>query len=436
MKLLCHIRTCWESAAALNASAAALIATLLLLAAGCKKDNPQIITPEPQKVVFGVQSLYIETDGAQPITSKTDYIGCTFKVREDGDFKNPIHSGRGRIRGRGNATWWWYTDKRPYKLKLDVPYQMSGMPANKDWALLALHSDHSLMRESYASCLAAKIGLPYQIRQKYIRVVLNGAEQGIYIISETIENAKNRIDVKKDGFIIEKDNHTELETLIFTSVKNHNFTFKYPDDDEMVQGDDNYNYIADYINEWETALYSDYFADPARGYRKYIEPVSFAKWYLLQELCNNYEPNPYYVMNSRGSLLEAGPTWDAEWSFGQSFQDEGGWCYPPVQPSATTPIWNGRTYFRLLLKDPYFVDLVRKEWAALKPQLPAVQEEMNKLFTDLKPAAKYNFKHHRVLGTYPELGLIKFNTWEEEVAYVSDYLNAHADWLDKYLSEL
>jgi len=408
--------------------------------AGCKKEDSPV-TPEPEPtptptVNYGVPTLCIDTDGGAEITSKTEYIGCSIKYYNDEDLKNPIHNGRGRIRGRGNATWWWYTDKRPYRLKLDEQYDMCGMPANKDWALLALHSDHSLIRESYSTCIASKLELPYQIRQKYIRIVLNGTPKGIYIICETIENAKNRVDVKKDGFIVEKDNHTELETLVFTSVKGHNFTFKYPSDKEMVMGDDNYNYITKYINAWETALYGDDFADPEKGYRKYIEPVSFAKWYVLQELCNNYEPNPYYVMQSRGSLLEAGPTWDAEWSLGLSFQDSNGWCYPPTQPSATTPIWNARTYYRIFLKDPYFVGLVKQEWANLKPLLPEVQEEMAKLYEELKPAAKHNFRVHNVLGTYPELGLVKFYTWAEEVNYVQEYFKAHIEWMDKYISEL
>lgn len=422
-----------------------IVAILVIAAVSCGKIEPidtpvtpPVSPPEtPAKVEFGVPTLFIDTEGGAAIESKTETVACKVELTPDADYRNPIVKTTGRIRGRGNATWYWYTDKRPYKLKLDESFGMCGMPANRDWTLLALHGDNSLMREAYETCLASKIDLPYQIRQEYVRVVLNGFSQGLYIICESVENAKHRIDVDKDGFIIEKDNHAELETVLFVSDIGHTFTFKYPDNGDIDNNDDNWKFIKDYVNKFEAAIYGKDFDDTEKGYRKYIEPKSFAKWYLLQEICNNYEPNPFYVMKNRGSLLEAGPTWDGEWSFGESFQDEKGWSQPPTQPSATTSIWSGRTYYRQLLQDDYFKYLVRKEWERLKPKIPEVHEEMAALAEKIKPAAYHNFKVYPThLGNYPVEGLIKFDTWEEEVAYVDEYLDLHSEWFDKWIYEL
>ena len=408
----------------------------ILLATSCKKEETfEPIGRKSPFTSYGMPTLWIDTEDGVAISSKFETVPCTIKLTEDGDDEDVILTQSARIRGRGNATWWWDYPKRPYKIKLDKAQSLCGMPSNRDWALLALYSDHTLMRESFMTCIASKLDMPYQIRQEYVRVVLNGQENGVYVLSETVENAKNRIDVKSDGFIIEKDNHAENESVVFYSGNGHCFTFKYPDNGDIDNGDLNYTYIKDFIDSFENALYGSDFKDPDKGYRKYIEPRSFAKWYLLQEISDNWEPNPFYVLQTRGALLEAGPTWDAEWSFGLSRQDQNGWMTPPAQPDPESGHWHQTTYLRNLFEDPYFVDIVREEWSKLKPKLQQVHEEMATLAESLDAAQKYNFKLYPILGTVPELGLVCFGNWKDEVAYADDYLTKHAAWFDSWIAE-
>ena len=71
-------------------------------------------------------SVYIETENRRSITSKEQYINCTF-IYVDGDslgrYENTL------IRGRGNSTWTtWGFAKKPYNITI---YEDAGFQDSK-----------------------------------------------------------------------------------------------------------------------------------------------------------------------------------------------------------------------------------------------------------------------------------------------------------------
>ena len=49
--------------------------------------------------------------------------------------------------------------------------------------------------------------------------------------------------------------------------------------------------VEGFFQAFETALQSDYFADPYRGYAAYIDIKSFVDNYIIQELTKNFDGN-------------------------------------------------------------------------------------------------------------------------------------------------
>lgn len=192
------------------------------------------------------------------------------------------------------------------------------------------------------------------------------------------------------------------------------------------------------MNDFETALYGNDFKNPTTGYRKYIDVETFAKWFLVQELIANLEPNMYYVLPSRNSKLQIAPVWDAEWSLGLAYRENeyAGWAGLPTQPDRYQAIWSKWKYFGRLFEDPYFVNAVRKEWEGLKPKLPAFQEKMACVVEGISTDQGRNFDKWGTLGWHVSVGLVRFDTWEEEVRYVKEFFNDRVGWLEGYLSEL
>jgi hypothetical protein len=263
----------------------------------------------------------------------------------------------------------------------------------------------------------------------------------MYVLTDQVEKKGGRVDIEDDGFLFENDNYFWEEPVNFmTDHRQYWYTFKYPDpeDGEIAAGDENYNFIKGFMNDFEAALYGDAFKDPANGYRKYIDVQTFAKWFLVQELIANLEPNMYYVLPSRNSKLQIGPVWNAEWSLGLAYREDeyAGWAAFPTEPDPDQAVWSRWKYFGRLFEDPYFVDAVRKEWAALKSQIPAFKEKMTALTEGISEGQVMNFQKWNIFGWHVSVGLVRFDTWEEEVKYVGDFFDHRVQWLDAYLATL
>ena len=416
-------------------------AAALMLAASCGEDTIDPVPQPPVKEEFKMSEapehvpvMEIMTDRQADIVSKEEYLRARITIKENNTVTLQTF---GNARGRGNYTWDGYP-KKPYKIKLDEKHPVCGMPANKDWVLLSDYCDKSLLRTAYMCDISEALQVDYPVRYRHVHLYLNGEYKGVYLLTDQIEKKKHRVDIADDGFLFENDNYAWAEPLRFvTAKKGYQFSFKYPDpeDGEIVEGDDNYYYILRYMNSFEEALYGDNFKDPATGYRKYIDVESFAKWYIVAELTANHDPNMYYVMPHRGAKLKKGPLWDSEWSLGTSYR--GGptdaWAVPPRKPDPHQVIWGNWKYFGRLFQDPYFKEVVKKEWEEFKPRIPMVKEKLEDVAACINEAQAMNFARWPVIGTYLGASLICLGSWEEEVQYNSDFLDERVRWMDDFL---
>jgi hypothetical protein len=384
----------------------------------------------------GLPIVSVNTKDNAPILSKDDYVEGDVRIL--GDMATPIFSGTMRIKGRGNATWGY--EKRPYRIKLDEKSEMLGMPADKDWVLLAEYTDKSLLRHTYGFELSKLAGLPWTPRYRHVEFFRNGAYQGTYYFGEHVKVAKDRVDAKKDGFLIEWVGDWNLDPLYFrTTDRGFYYVFKHPDpDDEISQGDASYNYILNLMNEFEAALYSADFTNPETGYQKYIDVNSFVSWFLVQETLGNPDPNFYLVLESRSDKLKIYPAWDFEWSLGLaawSFNSDV-WAKPPATAQVTQLYWKNRdVYYGQLFKDPYFVGLVKEQWPYMKSAwLSALEKKVDEEKELIRYAQKENFERWSLLGQYISHGLVKFATWEEETVYAKEFLRKRVAWLDAQIA--
>jgi hypothetical protein len=275
-----------------------------------------------------------------------------------------------------------------------------------------------MLRTSYGFELAQLAGLPWTPRRQHVELFMNGAYQGTYLMCEQVEAATNRANVQEDGFLFERDNYWNMEPLHFTTIKGHHYTFKYPDTEDIAQGDPNYLFIRDWMNAFETDLYSAHFTDPATGYRRHIDVESFARWYLVQETLGNIDTNPYFALESRSGKLKVYPVWDFEWSLGLAAAGANGWAQPPTISPVEQFYWRNNVYYDRLFQDPYFANLVKERWTQMKTEwLPALETKIKELKDELRYAQKENFTRWPILGRYISVGLVKFSTWEEETDY-------------------
>lgn len=171
-----------------------------------KEDKtPEALPAKSYSTKYCVAKVSIDVDGNMAVTSKekADYRACTIRIESDTAVWN--YEGRGRIRGRGNSTWAWYP-KKPYRLKLDEAAEILGLAEDKDWVLLANYRDPTHLMNTFVFEMGQGLGMPYTNHTRYVELTLNGDYQGLYQLTEQVEQGKNRVEIDKhEGLLLALD---------------------------------------------------------------------------------------------------------------------------------------------------------------------------------------------------------------------------------------
>ena len=385
----------------------------------------------------GLPRVEINTEDGSPIKSKQEYVNA--KVYIGNSPINGILDSSCRIKGRGHYTWSGYP-KKPYHLKLNEKESVLGFPSNKDWILLAEYTDRSLLRTAYMFGLSEAVQKDWTPKYQHVELYVNNEYQGVYILTEQVERAKDRINIEDSGFIIEDDNHWSEEPLCFqTELLKSYYTFKYPKPvDKINSGDSKYEFMSNFMNNLESELVK-ISTEKETHYYDYLDLESFAKWYIIMELTGNYEPNLYYILAYPNSLLKATPVWDAEWSLGLAVIDnriERTWKLPPYLPQVESFVWKNEKMFSYLLQDRIFKNKLKELWSKYKSNIANVRWKIKSQAETLSYAQKDNFVKWPVLGQFYSAILVSFDNWEDETKYCISFFDKRFAWFDNYISKL
>ncbi|MDR3167959.1 MAG: CotH kinase family protein [Treponema sp.] len=373
----------------------------------------------------GLPVVYIETENKGEVNSKNVYVKATMTIKKKGNIE---YEAGMKIRGRGNATWDY--PKKPYKIKLDDKAGLLGMDSDKDWVLLANYCDKSLMRTGIALKAGELLEFPWTPKARFVELVMNGEYLGNYQLAEGVKQGKNRVDIPKTGFLIEKDSYYREEPVWFETSRGYGYSFKNPDPEKDLNAEQK-KYIQDYLNEFESALDSDFFDDPGKGYQKYINLESFVRWYLFQQVIANLDPNIYlYKADSgSGSKLLMGPPWDFEWSLGI------GWYYGERPRPANYYVMDHDTfYYNKILQDKAFVAKLQEMWKQYKVRLrQELLAYMDVTKTEIMRSQELNFRRWDILKTMVSVGGIPLGSFDAETACDRQFFINHIDWLEQEL---
>ena len=92
-------------------------------------------------------------------------------------------------------------------------------------------------------------------------------------------------------------------------------------DPDVEPGSLQYEWIRNYVNEAENALYGADFADPETGYAKYLNVDTYVDWYVISEITKANDASLYtscYMNIAPGGKLNMGPIWDFDICMGNT----------------------------------------------------------------------------------------------------------------------
>jgi CotH kinase protein len=384
--------------------------------------------------------LDITTDNAAPIVSTTDYVSGSMSIAPLASSTDPVFSGTMEIKGHGNTTW--ALPKKPYKVKLDSKASLLGMPAGKDWVLLANYDDKSLLRDQVAFEVSRRVDLAWTPNSQFVELYLNGQYQGNYQLTEEIKIDKHRVNIPEmddtdisgksltGGYLLEVDTRGDPDDILFKTSRGVLFDLHDPDPDAPQQ----LTYIQNYMQQAEDALYSADFTDSATGYPKYLDQDSFIDWYLVNELFKNNDAvfwSSCWLYKDRSGKIFMGPAWDFDIGAGNinynGNDDPTGW-WLRSNPLPFTQ-WTKR-----LFDDPAFAAAVAARWKQLKTaQLDTLPVYIDENAAALSQSQENNFRRWPILGQYVFPNAEVAGSYQGEVSYLKSWLAQRIAWMDSQL---
>lgn len=263
-----------------------------------------------------------------------------------------------KIRGHGNDSW--EADKKSYNLTFHRSEDLLGMGAGENYVLLAAYRDNSLLAYKLTYDLSNEVEMDYPPNANFIHLYIDGEYLGMYLLIGKIEIGENRFALKDMYFETQRINHSHMENYELKEWHSENtFAQRFWSDLDRIPEDvtggyileidnldydvlksrfvtdrnmtvvlrsapyaskEQVDYIADFWQDFEDALYSDDgYNEKGKYYTEYIDLESFADQWLMYELNEDYSvvSSIYFYKDSDltgDGLLHASWLWDLEHS--------------------------------------------------------------------------------------------------------------------------
>ena len=339
-------------------------------------------TKVPGRVV-----MYLRQDGVDNI------------VYDSGDYVKDVSGMTIKIRGNTSA----FASKKPYKLKLQKKRDLllrgnDSIYKDKEWLLL---KDDYLLYTT-AQKVAEQVGIMWNPANRFVNLIINGSYRGIYLLCESVKrNPDCRLNVDKNsGYIFECDPYWWNEpTYVYSSLNPiFNYTFKYPDGDEITP--EQLAYMQQTVSTYEASV-------PNGNYDEYIDVTSFAAWCLIHDIeCtkDGGGANRFYLKYD--STAESKIVMPLVWDFDMSERSLTGWSNCHVD--LFMPLFNN--------SNRAFVNEYLRLWCKVRETL--VDDVTNKL---IEFRNSYDGYGVRVSFTIDNL------VWNNNLGF-DRYITSHCNW--------
>ena len=340
----------------------------------------------------------------------------------------------------------------------ELDTSLFGMPNESDWVLYAPYTDKSLMHNFLAYTLSNEMG-QWAAHGRYVEVKIDGDYKGIYVFMEKIKRSKGRLNLSQlevqdtlgdnltGGYIFSIDkepNGWYSSHSVPNSIDGgtRQYSYVYPKIDNIVPKQQ--AYIKSVVDNFEDVTASEYFQDPVRGLKKYIDYASFVDYFILNEVSRNvdgYRLSAYFHKDkdSKNSKIFAGPAWDYDIAFHNADYCNGsltsGWALDfnydcQSYASGAIPFF----WYKLAREDSFFQSMLYCHWNKYRGTLLSNQHLdhlVDSIAALTAEARTRHFVRWPILGVYvwPNPQPIPAD-YAGEINQLKQWLHARMDWLD------
>ena len=424
----------------------ALLLSAVIIAAGCAAVNAAAYedvnaalssgeAPDEPAETAAVEVPKIEVktkDGNGTELQKADgYVDASITIT---DTDGTVLSGDISFKVRGNTTAMTTVKKKAFTFKFGKKTEVLGLGKGKKWALIANAFDPTLLRNLLVFNTANELEIPYTSSCKVVELWLDDSFRGCYVLFEPVQVASDRVDIdvkgndgKKD-FLIEYEAIREEEDVTYFKISGLRFISSEPEEPTEEQLAYITDTMTDIINTLKTG-------DEAKIGEK-IDMSSFVKFYLMNEYFKTFDFNmsSVYFYYKDGKLY-AGPPWDYDLSMGNSYAELSERC---KQANSSQGMYADKNLYIYLAKKDWFKELVREEYIAHYDYFSSLHTDGGVLDT-LRATYRdqidrnYTDAGWNVAKWWINIQRKPDKTYDENYAFVKNWLAERHEWFDEYL---
>lgn len=405
-----------------------LFITILSLLLSSDDSMSLDMTSEGDALAATMTDVQAPSEDSLPLITITTQTPLNAREKVGAMMKTVGYEGAIGIKLRGNSSLSFNQKKYTFETRnengKDSVVSLLGLPAHSKWVLLAPYNDVSMMRDPLAFQLWRDMG-HWGPRTVMCELMMDGEYRGIYILAEAIKRGEERVPISKlkksdvsgreltGGYMLRIDAYDENDVTfeskipgIGDGIMNSQITWSiiYPKKENLQP--EQLAYIQNYVDTVEQVIQSDYFADPKKGYARYIDVPSFVDYFIHSELSLNadgYKRSAYFYKeklhaDGSGGKLCAGPVWDYNLAYGNcnfcNANNLEAWCFEGGNTNPTPAFW------QRLLQDPSFRRAVKQRYFQLRKDVLSTQRLFQYIDNQAHLLAK-SVDHH--FETFPEL---------------------------------
>lgn len=375
------------------------------------------------------------------------------------------------MHGHGNSTW--YENKKSWQIKLSQKAPLLGMSSAKKWLLISNAKDPSMMRNKLFLDMAKDCGLPGALECEWVDLYVNGAYQGLYLLSEKAEIASGRLeigDLETENSGLNGDVESYMNYTLAAGEETLLQGWFLPEDPENIEGGyllemeypvryaaepskfqtrngqnvvvkspayasvEQIQYIYAFVQDFESALFAGDGCLPAGeelqqdsagiAYTEMMDMDSFAGRYVLDEISKNIDANAsstFFYKPRYADRLYAGPVWDYDLALGNS----GGWGEAEDLHDPEGFYVNLSGWSKALYEKPEFYAAVEECWQ--KRYCPWLEGFLETGYGEyrekIRAAAEMDNCYRGI------------DTWEDGSEEMRIFLEKRKEWLDEQWQE-
>lgn len=371
-----------------------------------------------------VPRVVIETEDYHEIRDRETEIPSHFQMYGE---NSPMTSVLDlTVRGRGNSSF-----KMPkYGMKLEFTDKVSffGLPASRDWALVGNFGDKTHLRNYMMTRLSEWLGAKYTPKCGYVELYLNREYKGLYLLSETVKVAKHRVNIPENdsSFLFEKETTKKLDPPFVTSSMGFSFHVKSPRN----LTEESAEMLRQHLNRFESFMVRHRYGDGDSMW-DWLDREDFLLYYWMQEYTMNEDGGfvrSIFMNWQKGGKIHFGPLWDFDLAFGNASYEQN---KTPEKWHVRWVRWNGEIFrdssVRVDAKEYWYAN--RDKFLAIIDSIPLYQKMISR-------AVKNEYKRWPVLKNTENWALKDpYDSYEEGVEYMVDWMKRRFDWLEKDMDE-